>query len=284
MSKKAKDDRNKARDVGLAVGSTLMTVPLAHLGASKLQGALKKGELGKAHLSSRALSDLSTTMGFSKKSPLRLGYSIHSKTPPSGAQGKMTLPGGGGLPLSRRRSHPLSAAAHEMGHAAPSRFQKYSTAAKNALFGRPSVDVKVGKHKSGPLKGKPQVRRLTGPMMSPLHVPLGMLAASPVNEDDSKTMKFLKKNPTALAAGLGGAALLPELHASAKALRGIKKLRKGAGGGWAGVRRELKPMARGLGSHALAQLPIIAGIYGISKIRDLLASKKASKASPAKKS
>lgn len=283
MFKQAKDDKNKPRDVGLAVGSALASVPLMHLGAEKLRGALNKGELGKAHLSSRALSDLSTTMGFSKKSPLSLEYSMHPKQPPGGMQGKIKLPGERGLPLSRRRSHPLSAAAHEMGHAAPSRFQKYTTAAKNALFTRPSLDVKFGKHNKGPLKGKPKVHRITGPMMSPLHAPLGMLAAAPVNEDDSKTMKFLKKNPAAIAAGLGGAALLPELHASAKALRGIKKLRKGAGGGWAGVRRELKPMARGLGAHALAQLPMIAGIYGISKIRDLLASKKARKASDAKK-
>jgi hypothetical protein len=128
--------------------------------------------------------------------------------------------------------------------------------------------------KKGRLPGKVPKAIMT-PAISPLHLPL--LAAAVTPKADDKTVKWVQEHPAEIAAVMSAAPIAQEAHASARALKAIKKMPVGAGGGWAGVKREMVPLGKGLTSHALGYLPAIAALLVGSKIRDLIQKKKEKK-------
>jgi hypothetical protein len=167
----------------------------------------------------------------------------------------------------------MAAMAHELGHAKGGVIQRATDVGTRTMFGQAKYTVPDKKYIPKFLKGK----QLVTPVLSPLHVPLAIAAASPIKEDDNKVVKFIKKNPAAIAAGMTAVPLLGEAHASARALKYIKKMPKKAGGGWKGVRREALPLAKSFGTHALAYAPAVAGLYAISKLRDFIQKRREQK-------
>ena len=186
------------------------------------------------------------------------------------------------LPFSAGGDVPLGATAHEMGHAKGGVIQRGTKAIKGALFMDPK-ELKVSAPRGG-LRGLiaslrkgrlsgmlPKTIRIPGGL-SPLHVPL--LAAAETPKADDKTVKWIQEHPAEIAAAMAAVPIAQEAHASARALRAIKKLPLSSGGGWPGVRREMLPLGKGLASHAIGFLPAIAALLVVSKIRDLIQGRK----------
>jgi hypothetical protein len=248
-----KEDKEKLQSRALMAG-LLGSVPATFLGG--LMTRLSQGKGAKVMFAGPKITetqaDVFSQKAF-KKDPL-VEY-IKDAMPSSGRSVRLPVVG-------KKEQVPLPAAAHEFSHAAGGPTQKITSFLRKALFMRPATRVPGTKSTF-----------VRSPAISPLHIPLMLAAATPKEKDEKGVVGFAKSHPALLASVLAAGPLAGEAHASAKALRAIKKVH-----GRGAMMKSAPVLGRAFAATASSYLPAVATIWGTAKIRDWLQKRMEKKA------
>lgn len=253
-----RSEEEQARDVAKSLGVAGATATGSTLAATLLQKGIKATGIAGKRISHKELAALSEAMGFPTQVPTKLiqrGPHMSVGTYP---KGWVMAPSSSGMTIGNKfipRYVDMPAMAHEFGHFKGGPIQKATRSLKQLLFTTPKI------------RG-----RAIGPQVSPAHIPLLLAAIVPKGEKKD-ALRWAQEHPAEIAAALTAVPLAQEAHASARAIRGIAKLPKAKGGGRGAALRASLPLGKSFGITALSHLPVVAGLWAASKIRDRLQKK-----------